>query len=155
MSGPGPSQTVATKLTLYAELPVADLEVLCDAPLEAWPHAGWICLPLKLDKPMFRLGKLGGDLDPVRDITVENVNYRQMWLNTGMAVYEASGFGVGLCPLDSPLVSLGEPGSHKLDARYEPKLARVYINLFNTQWQTNFSSWTGGRMASRVRLWDL
>lgn len=153
LSGPGPTQTLATKLTLYADLPVVDLEVRCEKPLEGWPEAGWICLPFNLESPKFRLGKLGGDLDPTRDLTVENANYRQMWLHTGVAVFGESGYGVGLCPLDSPLVSLGEPGSHKFDPRYEPKTARVYFNLFNNQWQTNFRSWTGGRILSRVRLW--
>ena len=153
MPGPGPARNVAIRLTLYADAPVADVEVLCDKPLDAWPEAGWVCLPLKLAAPRFRLGKLGGDLDPVKDLRVENVNYRELWINTGVAVYEASGYGVGMCPLDSPLVSLGEPGSHKFEPRYEPKAARVYVNLYNTHWQTNFSSWVGGRIASRVRLW--
>ncbi|MCR4414102.1 MAG: hypothetical protein NUV77_16930, partial [Thermoguttaceae bacterium] len=153
MPGPGPARTVATRLVLYANLPVADIEVLCDKPLDAWPEAGWICLPLNLARPRFRLGKLGADLDPIKDITVENVNFRQMWVNTGVAVYDESGYGVGLSPLDSPLVSLGEPGSHKFESRYEPKAARVYLNLYNTHWHTNFASWTGGRLASRVRLW--
>jgi len=70
MLGPGPARSVATKLTLYAGMPVADLEVLCDKPLDAWPEAGWICLPLNLAGAKFRLGRLGGDVDPLKDITV-------------------------------------------------------------------------------------
>jgi len=63
------------------------------------------------------------------------------------------GAGSASAPLDSPLVSPGEPGSHKFDARYEPTTARVFLNLFNNHWQTNFRNWTGGRITSRVRLW--
>jgi alpha-mannosidase len=74
-------------------------------------------------------------------------------LNTGGAVYEPSGYGVGVCPLDSPLVSLGEPGLYKTGATYQPKAARLYFNLYNNQWQTNFRNWTGGGIVSRVRLW--
>ena len=42
---------------------------------------------------------------------MENANYHLSWVNTGVAVYDGqSGAGVALCPQDSPLVSLGEPG---------------------------------------------
>jgi len=153
LPSPGPAQTVASRLTLYAGLPVADLEVRCQKPLDAWPEAGWICLPFKLDQPAFRLGKLGGDLDFTKDINVDWCNRRQLWLNTGGVVYEPSGYGVGVCPLDSPLVSLGEPGLYKAGATYQPKAARLYFNLYNNQWQTNFRNWTGGGILSRVRLW--
>jgi hypothetical protein len=153
LPGPGPAQTVATRLTLYADLPVADLEARCQKPLDAWPEAGWLCLPFKLDQPAFRLGKLGGDLDFAKDITVDWSNRRQLWLNTGAAVYEPSGYGVGVCPLDSPLVSLGEPGLHKAGATYQPQTARLFFNLYNNKWQTNFRNWTGGDIVSRVRLW--
>ena len=153
LPGPGPAQTVAIRLTLYADLPVADLEVRCQKPLDAWPEAGWLCLPFKLAQPTFRLGKLGGDLDFAKDITVDWCNRRQLWLNTGVAVYEPSGYGVGVCPLDSPLVSLGEPGLHKAGATYQPQSARLFFNLYNNKWQTNFRSWTGGDIVSRVRLW--
>ncbi len=153
LPGPGPAQTVALRLTLYADLPVADLEVRCQKPLDAWPEAGWLCLPFNLAQPSFRLGKLGGDLDFARDIAVDWCNRRQLWLNTGAAVSEPSGYGVGVCPLDSPLVSLGEPGLYQTGATYQPKHARLYFNLYNNQWQTNFRNWTGGDLVSRVRLW--
>ncbi len=153
VSGAGPAQSVAMRLTLYADLPVADVEVRCQKPLDAWPEAGWLCLPFQLDRPTFRLGKLGGDLDFARDITVDWCNRRQLWLNTGAAIHEPSGYGVGVCPLDSPLVSLGEPGLHKAGATYRPGTSRLYVNLYNNQWQTNFRNWTGGTMVSRVRLW--
>ena len=76
-----------------------------------------------------------------------------MWLNTGAAVYEDNGFGVGVCPIDSPLISLGKPGSHKFSRRYVPKKPWIYFNLYNNQWQTNFPSWVGGKHVSRVRIW--
>jgi hypothetical protein len=153
LPGPGPAQTVAIRLTLYAELPVVDIEVRCHKPLDGWPEAGWLCLPLRIDSPSFRLGKLGGDLDFDRDIAVDWCNRRLLWLQTGAAVHEPAGYGVGVCPLDSPLVSLGEPGLYKTEARYRPTRARLYFNLFNNQWQTNFRNWTGGDIVSRVRLW--
>lgn len=151
--GPGMPQNVSIRLTLYADMPVADLEVGYQKQPDGWPEAGWICLPFQFEKPRFRLGRLGADLDPVTDITVENVNYHQIWINTGIAIYDDKGYGVGICPMDTPLVSLGQPGSHKFSRRYEPTKATVYLNLYNNHWQTNFPNWVGGRRSSRVRLW--
>jgi len=75
-----------------------------------------------------------------------------LWLNTGAAVFDDAG-GVGFCPLDSPMISLGEPGSRKYSVRYTPETSRVYVNLYNNQWDTNFRAWWGGSLSSRVRLW--
>jgi hypothetical protein len=99
---------------------------------------------------------LGADLDPVQDITLDYVNYHNACVDTGVAVYDgSSGAGVGLCPLDSPLVSLGEPGEYKFEKRYAPQQPYVYLNLYNNHWRTNFAAWIGRgeRMESRVRLW--
>src|SRR5262249_34186132 len=63
------------------------------------------------------------------------------------------GSGIGLCPLDSPLVSLDEPGLWKFSLDFVPKRARVYFNLYNNQWDTNFPLWQEGSWSSRIRLW--
>ncbi len=152
----GQSQQVSIRLTLPAALPVADLTVSWQKQPDGWPEAGWICLPFKCANPKFRLGRVGADVDPVTDITLENVNYHNSFVDTGVAVYDGStGAGVGLCPLDSPMVSLGEPGEYKFDQRYVPDKPYVYLNLYNNHWRTNFASWIGHgeRMESRVRLW--
>ena len=60
---------------------------------------------------------------------------------------------MGLCPLDSPLVSLGEPGGWKYSKTFTPRKSRVFVNLFNNQWTTNFRLWNAGTWTSRVRLW--
>jgi alpha-mannosidase len=128
-----------------------------DKPPDNWPEAAWICLPFKCANPKFRLGRLGADADPVKDFTVENANYHFSWINTGVAVYDGeTGAGVALCPQDSPLVSLGEPGDYKFDPRFEPKKPHVFVNLYNNHWRTNFRAWIGDgrRMTSRVRLWS-
>jgi alpha-mannosidase len=154
--GPGQPQQVFIRLTLSATMPVADLEIGWQKQPDGWPEAGWICLPFKCAHPKFRLGRVGADLDPVQDVTVENANDHLFWVNTGVAVYDGqSGAGVALCPQDSPLISLGEPGEYKFDPRYEPKKPYVYLNLYNNHWRTNFAAWigNGGRMTSRVRLW--
>jgi len=144
---------VTTRVTLYHSQPWVDLEVkVHDKPYEPWPEAGWLCLPFKLEDPAFRLGRLGGIVDPARDI-VPGCNFHQFALNGGMTVVDRSGAGVGLCAMDAPLVSLGEPGCWKYSRTFTPRKSRVFVNLFNNQWSTNFRLWNTGTWSSRVRLW--
>ncbi len=98
---------LTTRVTLYRDLPCVDLELtLHDKPADSWPEAGWICLPVRASKPQFRLGRLGSIVDPVCDL-VPGSNHNLYGLNTGLAVVDESGDGLGICALDSPLVSLG------------------------------------------------
>jgi hypothetical protein len=123
---------------------------------DTWPEAAWICLPFKCDNPQFRLGRTGADVDPVKDMVTDNANYHLWWVNNGVSVFDGStGEGIGICSMDAPLVSLGEPGEYKFDKRYEPEKPYVYLNLYNNHWRTNFPAWIGNgqRMSARVRIW--
>ncbi len=154
--GPGQPQQITIALTLSGLMPVADLEVSWQKQPDTWPETAWICLPFKCDNPKFRLGRLGADADPVKDMVVDNANYHLWWIDTGVAVYDGeSGTGIGICSDDAPLVSLGEPGEYKFDKRYEPEKPYIYLNLYNNHWRTNFPSWIGNgqRMSARVRIW--
>ena len=156
LPGPGQPQQILIRLTLSAELPVAEFEVGWQKQPDGWPEAAWLCLPFKCDNPRFRLGRLGADLDAVQDMTVENANHHFSWLNTGAAIYDGeNGAGIGVCPMDSPLISLEEPGEYKFDARFTPTKPYVFVNLYNNHWRTNFAAWIGDgrRMTSRVRIW--
>ncbi|MCL2623213.1 MAG: hypothetical protein FWD31_06040, partial [Planctomycetaceae bacterium] len=119
---------------------------------DTWPEAGYFCFPLNIDSPQFRLGRLGGIVDPARDI-VPGSNRHLQWLRTGVAVFGEDGYGVGICPLDAPLVSLGEPGCWKFSKDYVPDKANVYFNLFNNQWTTNFRLWNEGNINASFVLW--
>jgi alpha-mannosidase len=154
--GPGQPQEITLSLTLSGLMPTADLEVSWQKQPDTWPETAWICLPFKCDNPAFRLGRIGADVDPLKDMVVDNANYHMWWVNNGVSVYDkATGRGIGICSIDAPLVSLGEPGEYKFDKRYEPKKSYIYLNLYNNHWRTNFPSWigTGQRMSARVRLW--
>lgn len=145
-------QNVSIALTLYNDLPAADLEVSFEKKPDGWPEACWISLPLAIEAPHYQLGRVGSIIDPTTDI-IDGCNFHMLWLNTGMTVSEGNGPGVGLCAIDNPLVSLGEPGSYRWSLRYVPEHPRIYFNLFNNQYHTNFRSWWGGSLSSRVRLW--
>ncbi len=144
---------VTTRLTLYSDQPYADLEVtLHHKPADPWPEAGWICLPFKIEAPQFRLGRLGSIIDPVKDVA-RGANRHLFGINTGVALFGPDGAGVGLCSLDSPLVSLDTPGCWKYSLEFVPRWPAVYVNLFNNQWTTNFRLWNEGTWTFRVRIW--
>lgn len=156
ISGPGQPQKISISLKLSGMTPTADLEVSWQKQPDSWPEAAWICLPFKCDDPKFRLGRIGADVDPIKDMTIDNANYHLWWVNNGAAIYNGTtGAGVGICSPDVPLLSLGEPGEYKFDKHYEPTKPYIYLNLYNNHWRTNFPAWIGDehRMSARVRIW--
>ena len=116
------------------------------------PEGGWLCFPFALQQPKFRLGRLGGPIDPTTDI-VTGANRHYFCLNTGLTITGTEGPGIGLCPLDSPCVSLDEPGLWKFSLDFVPRKPVVFVNLYNNEWNTNFPEWQDGSWSSRVRLW--
>lgn len=113
---------------------------------------GWLCLPLAIDQPKFHLGRLGAIVDPARD-TARGANHEVFCLNSGMTVTGTDGKGIGLCPADSPLVSIGRPGIWRHTKEFGQRNPVEFVNLFNNVWGTNFQQWIRGSWSSRVRLW--
>ena len=122
--------------------------------IDPWPEAGWLTFPFAIDQPKVSLGRLGGPIDPTRDV-VSGTNRDLFCLSSGMTITGSDGAGVGLCPLDSPLVSLGRPGLWRYTQEVQPASAEVFVNLFNNQWSTNYPLFVGGSWTSRVRLWTV
>jgi hypothetical protein len=118
------------------------------------PEGGWLCFPFAIMQPEFKLGRLGGAMDPAKDV-VPGANRHYFCLNTGLGISGAEKAGMGLCPLDSPCVSLGEPGLWKHSLDYLPRRASAFVNLYNNEWNTNFPEWQDGSWISRVRLWPI
>ncbi len=125
-----------------------------DKKPDTWPEAGWLCLPLAVEKPTYRLGRLGAPGDPSKDFT-KNSNYEVFCLNSGMTVTGPDGRGVGICPMGSPLVSIGRPGVYRHTREWTPREPVVLVNLFNNVWGTNFQQWIAGSWSSRVRIWTV
>jgi hypothetical protein len=147
------AKAVTLKYTLYESQPYLDVEwAVEDKTPNPIPEGGWLCLPFALDQPRFQLARLGSLMDPAKDI-IDGGNRHLLCLNSGMTITGRDGYGVGLCPLDSALVSLDEPGLWKFSLHYTPQHARVFVNLYNNQWNTNFRLWQEGSWNSRVRLW--
>ncbi len=147
------AKSVTLKYTLYESQPYCDVEwSVEDKTPNPIPEGGWLCLPFAIQQPQFKLTRLGSTIDPAKDI-LDGGNRDLLCLNSGLTITGRDGFGVGLCPLDSPLVSLGEPGLWKFSRHNTPKRARIFINLYNNEWDTNFPLWQDGSWNSRVRLW--
>jgi hypothetical protein len=144
---------VTLRVTLFADQPYIDVEwQVTGKKADPWPEGGWLCFPLKIDQPRFRLGRLGSVTDPAKDI-VRSGNFDTFCLNTGLNVLGSDSSGVGLCPIDSPLVGLGYPGLYRYSRTFEPRKPLVLVNLFANVYGTNFQQWIGGTWSSRVRLW--
>jgi alpha-mannosidase len=121
---------------------------------DPWPESGWLALPVAMNRPAYRLLRLGGVMDPARD-AVHGANLDLYCLNGGLAMLDASGGGVGILPVDSPFVSLGRPGSWRYTKAAGAPLPAVYWNLFNNQWSTNFQQWIEGTWTAAVRVWPI
>jgi hypothetical protein len=153
-SGKNPD-TVTMRIRLYDKLPYIDFEweIKAKTP-DRIPEGGWLCFPFNLKNPEWKLGRTGAITDPAKEIIGDN-NVHLFALQTGVSARDSDGSGIGLCPLDAPLVSLGDPGLWKFSRSWMPRPARIYVNLFNNMWNTNFPLWIEGSWSSRVRLWTL
>ncbi len=148
-----PCKQLGYEVRLYDKIPAIDITLSLEGKRpDTWPEAGWMALPLNIDQPSFRLSRLGGIVDPKEDI-IPGSNRHLFWLEHGMAIYGSDGYGVGICPIDAQLVSLGKPGCWQFSLDYVPEKANVFVNLFNNQWNTNFRLWNEGSWRQTVRLW--
>jgi hypothetical protein len=142
-------------VSLYANAPYAELVWNINAkPAESWPEAGWISLPFNVDHPSFKLGRLGGIVDPAKDfVRGSNVDYG--FLNTGLSVIDKNGSGVGLSSPDAPGISLDRPGLWKYSLDFVPQRSNVFVNLYNNLWSTNFTEWIEGSWSTKIYLWSV
>ena len=149
----GLAKGIALAITFPHRQPYVEVEWrVTDKTPDPMPEGGWLCFPFAVAQPRFLLGRLGGPIDPTQDI-VAGANRHYFCLNTGLTITGQDGAGIGLCPLDSPCVSLDEPGLWKFSLDYVPKKPAAFVSLYNNEWNTNFPEWQDGTWSSRVRLW--
>jgi hypothetical protein len=149
----GLAKGIEITFTFSRNQPTVDVQwQVTDKTPDPLPEGGWLCFPFAIEQPQFRLGRLGGPIDPAKDI-LAGANRYLFCLSTGLTISGKDKSGVGLCPVDSPCVSLGEPGLWKYDLDHVPTKAAVFVNLYNNEWTTNFPEWQDGSWTSRVRIW--
>ncbi|MEZ2336344.1 hypothetical protein AB6735_11960 [Mucilaginibacter sp. RCC_168] len=150
---PSLAHNYSITVTLYTNTPNAELTWSINAkPADAWPEAGWLSFPFNVSTPIFKLGRLGGVVDPAKDF-IKGSNFDYCFLNSGMAIINGTGGGFALSSPDAPGISLGRPGLWKFSDHFVPKDANVFINLYNNLWSTNFTEWVEGSWSAKVYLW--
>ena len=119
------------------------------------PEGGWICLPFNVETPSFRVGRIGGTIDPAKDIIFFS-NRNLMCVDRAITVRNgATGAGVGVASADLPLWSLGKPGLWRYEPDYVPTEPEVFANLYNNQWNTNFPFWIPGSWTASLRVYPV
>ncbi len=146
-----PAQTIDLAISLYDDLPVVDFTYhvrgKAATPLAEGATA---VFPLNLTRPTFRIGQTGAVIDPARDIA-PGAN-RSLWAVETWVDVTDDRHGLGIIPIDAPLVSLGSLGLFEYLPERVPAAPVVFGHLFNTQWGTNFPQWQEGDFAFRYRL---
>jgi hypothetical protein len=138
---------------LVAGSPALEVNWAIDGkPADPWPEAGWLCFPLNIESPRFRLGRTGAISDPAKDF-IKGSNFDYCFIQEGLAVLDRNNQGIGLYSPDLPGISLDRPGLWKYSKDFVPSKSNVFFNLFNNQWSTNFTEWIEGSWNARVFLW--
>jgi len=140
--------------TLYENQPYIEINWGIDGkkPI-AIPEAGWLVFPFAVNNPEYRLNRIGGIVDPQREL-VDNTNHDYYFLNTSMTLFDDQGRGIALnCP-DAPGISIDNPGLYKFSKKKKLTTGKVFANLFNTQWGTNFTEWIEGSFSSTFYIWS-
>jgi hypothetical protein len=71
-----------------------------------------------------------------------------------MSMYGSEGNGIVVnCP-SSPGISIDRPGLFRFSRNRQLNSARVFVNLYNNQWGTNFTEWIEGSFSSRILVWS-
>jgi len=123
-------------------------------PADAWPEGGWISFPFNIEKPQFKLGRLGAVVDPATDY-IKGSNHDYCFLNSGMAVLDSKNQGFGIMSPDVPGISLDRPGLWSYSPTFVPQKSNVFFNLYNNQWSTNFTEWVEGSWNARFYIWSI
>jgi len=71
-----------------------------------------------------------------------------------MVMHEKSGVGIALNSPSSPGISIDNTGLFKFSKLKELTSGKVFVNLFNTQWGTNFTEWIEGSFSSKLYIWS-
>lgn len=99
-------------------------------------EAVYFAFPVAAAPPDFSYEIQNGWVDPARDL-LKGANLAwftvQHWVKVG-----SPDLSVGLVPIDSPLVTLGDINRGTWPERFEPKSGTIFSYALNNYWHTNF-----------------
>jgi hypothetical protein len=71
-----------------------------------------------------------------------------------MTLFDKDGNGYAINSPSAPGISIDERGLYKFSGRKKLTGSRIYVNMFNTQWGTNFAEWIEGSFSSKLFIWS-
>lgn len=148
----GNSQEVHIKFIFYGYKPIINVEcTVPKKPKTPYLESGHFILPLCSGGLSFCFDKTGGVIHPESDI-IRNGNTEIYCLESFVHASE-NGVGIGVISKDTPLFSVGGSGILKFRSEYEKPIDnKLYFNLFNNQWGTNFPQWVSGNLKYRYTV---
>jgi alpha-mannosidase len=148
-----PHQTYL-KIVAYASQPCFDIIWgIVDKPEDNIPEAGWLSLPLNIDKPEYRFSRTGSIINPATDFADSTIHNYYSVLN-GFSVLSSDKSGISVYPEDANIISLNEPGLYKIPyKKFKSVNKDLFLNLYNNLWGVNFRLWIGGSWTSATRIW--
>jgi alpha-mannosidase len=150
---PGNQRYIVT-YTLYEDQPYIEINWGINGKRpDPNPEAGWLSFPFNLRKPEYRFYRTGGIVDPKKDFVARS-NQDYCFLNTSMTMFDETGTGYTLNSPSAPGISIGERGLYTFSGKKDPVGSRLYVNLYNTQWGTNFVEWIEGSFSSKLYIWS-
>lgn len=138
--------------SLYAGLPYLEVTLGINAKNpDAKAQAGWLAFPFNIQKPSYKALRLGGIVEPGKDF-INYTNHYYYYLNSSITLLDNDRSGVAVDTPDAPGISMDSTGLFRFGKHFEPKTSLLYVNLYNTQWGTNFTEWVEGAFHATVRI---
>jgi len=113
-------------------------------------EAGHFVFPINIEKPRYRINKVGSVIDPSIDIC-QDANNGLYCLEDWVDINNGSN-GICFISRDIPLFSIGQKEIYSYKNQYEERKPTLFFNAFNNSWGTNFPQWIGGNFAFEFTL---
>lgn len=108
-------------------------------------EGGNFIFDFNLENPEYTINKVGSLVNPEKDVAI-NANNKMYCMENFIDITDGKK-SIALISRDAPLFSIGESGVYKFSGVYEKRNdAKIYVNLFNNQWGTNFPQWIEGTL---------
>ncbi|MBN2650785.1 MAG: hypothetical protein JXR63_00255 [Spirochaetales bacterium] len=117
----------------------------------SYPESAWLSFPVSQDFSNYRIGRPMSVINPMVDI-VSNSGLDHFAIQQGVGIFNDENIFLTVVPEDSVLVSCGRIGTYRFSKKFYTEKKGLYINLFNTQWGTNYPQWVDGRLEFSSKL---